>query len=221
MYEIESLKSKKLAELQEIAKKLNVKNISGLKKLELIYQIIDLIASSPIKSESIKSEKKEEGIIEKKNIDVNKAVNVNNNSNQKIDSFKDKREINHKKNDNNQNTKFNNQRRKKDNHEINHNRDNRNRYREPDFEFQGIIDTEGVLEMMQEGYGFLRSSDFNYLSSPDDVYVSQSQIRLFGLKTGDTVLGTVRPPKEGEKYFPLIKVNKINGLDPKVVRYRV
>ena len=75
--------------------------------------------------------------------------------------------------------------------------------------------------MMQEGYGFLRSSDFNYLSSPDDVYVSQSQIRLFGLKTGDTVLGTVRPPKEGEKYFPLIKVNKINGLDPKVVRDRV
>ncbi len=221
MYEIESLKSKKLAELQEIAKKLNVKNISGLKKLELIYQIIDLIASSPIKSESIKSEKKEDVIIEKKNIDVNKAVNDNNNSNQKIDSFKDKREINHKKNDNNQNNKFNNQRRKKDNHEINHNRDNRNRYREPDFEFQGIIDTEGVLEMMQEGYGFLRSSDFNYLSSPDDVYVSQSQIRLFGLKTGDTVLGNVRPPKEGEKYFPLIKVNKINGLDPKVVRDRV
>ena len=74
---------------------------------------------------------------------------------------------------------------------------------------------------MSEGYGFLRSSDYNYLSSPDDVYVSQSQIRLFGLKTGDTVLGTVRPPKEGEKYFPLIKVNKINGLDPSVVRDRV
>ena len=220
MYEIESLKSKKLAELQEIAKKLNVKNISGLKKLELIYQIIDNIASSSVKSESFKSEKKEEVIIEKKNTDVNNATN-DNNSNQKIDSYKDKREINHKKNDSTQNTKFNTQRRKKDNHEINHNRDNRNRYREPDFEFQGIIDTEGVLEMMQEGYGFLRSSDFNYLSSPDDVYVSQSQIRLFGLKTGDTVLGTVRPPKEGEKYFPLIKVNKINGLDPKVVRDRV
>ena len=114
-----------------------------------------------------------------------------------------------------------NPKRKKDHHDINHNRDNRNRYREPDFEFEGIISTEGVLEMMQEGYGFLRSSDFNYLSSPDDVYVSQSQIRLFGLKTGDTVLGTVRPPKEGEKYFPLIKVDKINGLDPKVVRDRV
>jgi len=105
--------------------------------------------------------------------------------------------------------------------ETNHNKDNRNRYKEPDFEFQGIVKAEGVLDIMSEGYGFLRSSDYNYLSSPDDVYVSQSQIRLFGLKTGDTVLGTVRPPKEGEKYFPLIKVNKINGLDPNVVRDRV
>ena len=103
----------------------------------------------------------------------------------------------------------------------NFNKDNRNRYKEPDFEFDGIIESEGVLEIMQDGYGFLRSSDYNYLSSPDDIYVSQSQIKLFGLKTGDTVHGTVRPPKDGEKYFPLIKVNKINGLDPKVVRDRV
>ena len=86
----------------------------------------------------------------------------------------------------------------------NFNRDNRRRYKEPDFEFDGIIDSEGVLEIMQDGYGFLRSSDYNYLSSPDDIYVSQSQIKLFGLKTGDTVHGTVRPPKDGEKYFPLI-----------------
>ncbi len=103
----------------------------------------------------------------------------------------------------------------------NFNKDNRNRYKEPDFEFDGIIESEGVLEIMQDGYGFLRSSDYNYLSSPDDIYVSQSQIKLFGLKTGDTVHGTVRPPKDGEKYFPLIKINKINGLDPKVVRDRV
>src|SRR5690554_1477637 len=101
------------------------------------------------------------------------------------------------------------------------NKDKRNRYREPDYEFDGIIEGEGVLDVMQDGYGFLRSSDYNYLSSPDDIYVSQSQIRLFGLKTGDTVLGEVRPPKEGEKYFPLIKVNKINGLNPNVVRDRV
>jgi len=105
--------------------------------------------------------------------------------------------------------------------EKSHNKDNRNRYKAPDFEFDGIIESEGVLDIMQEGYGFLRSSDYNYLSSPDDIYVSQSQVRLFGLKTGDTVLGQVRPPKDGEKYFPLIKVSKINGLDPKVVRDRV
>ena len=105
--------------------------------------------------------------------------------------------------------------------EDNFNKDNRRKYKEPDFEFDGIIESEGVLEIMQDGYGFLRSSDYNYLSSPDDIYVSQSQIKLFGLKTGDTVHGTVRPPKDGEKYFPLIKVNKINGLDPEVVRDRV
>ena len=109
----------------------------------------------------------------------------------------------------------------KNHHNKNFNKDNRRRYKEPDFEFDGIIESEGVLEIMQDGYGFLRSSDYNYLSSPDDIYVSQSQIKLFGLKTGDTVHGTVRPPKDGEKYFPLIKVNKINGLDPKVVRDRV
>ncbi len=108
--------------------------------------------------------------------------------------------------------------RKQDN---NGNKDSRNRYREPDFEFDAIIESEGVLDIMTDGYGFLRSSDYNYLSSPDDIYVSQSQIRLFGLKTGDTVAGNVRPPKEGEKYFPLIKVNFINGLSPQIVRDRV
>jgi len=89
------------------------------------------------------------------------------------------------------------------------------------FDFDGIISASGVLEIMQDGYGFLRSSDYNYLNSPDDIYVSQSQIKLFGLKTGDTVLGTIRPPKEGEKYFPLIKVEQINGRSPQIVRDRV
>jgi transcription termination factor Rho len=88
-------------------------------------------------------------------------------------------------------------------------------------EFDGIIQGEGVLEMMPDGYGFLRSSDYNYLSSPDDVYVSPSQIKLFGLKTGDTVFGAVRPPKEGEKYFALLKVETINGKGPEEVRDRV
>ena len=88
-------------------------------------------------------------------------------------------------------------------------------------EFDGIILAEGVLEMMPDGYGFLRSSDYNYLSSPDDIYVSPSQIKLFGLKTGDTVYGSVRPPKEGEKYFALLKVETINGKSPEEVRDRV
>ncbi|RTZ05948.1 transcription termination factor Rho [Flavobacterium bomense] len=97
----------------------------------------------------------------------------------------------------------------------------KNNFAASDFEFDGIIESEGVLEMMPDGYGFLRSSDYNYLASPDDIYLSTSQIRLFGLKTGDTVKGVVRPPKEGEKFFPLVRVLKINGHDPQVVRDRV
>ena len=228
MYEIATLKSKKLPELHEIAKALGVKRITGLKKMELIYQIIDTVAAAPGDDIEVKPSIKEkaEPIAkvqekekpEKKAID-HKKVKTEDKIEQPKSEKKEHHQQQHKQN--HHNGKHNNLKKKKEHHEVNHNRDNRNRYREPDFEFEGIINTEGVLEMMQEGYGFLRSSDFNYLSSPDDVYVSQSQIRLFGLKTGDTVLGTVRPPKEGEKYFPLIKVDKINGLDPKVVRDRV
>ena len=100
-------------------------------------------------------------------------------------------------------------------------------YKEADYEFEGLIETEGVLEIIRDKnnkdkeIGFLRSSDYNYFTSPDDIYLSQSQIRLFGLKTGDTVRGEVRPPKQGEKFFPLIRVKKINGHDPEVVRDRV
>ena len=229
MHEIATLKGKKLPELQEIAKNIGIRRITGLKKMELIYQIIDTVAASPVdekdsspspkpqpdKSVGVRKKVHEKPVGEKPTEEKPKPAPT--------EKRNEAREHPKQKHNNNQhqNGKHNHQKRKKEHHEVNHNRDNRNRYREPDFEFEGIISTEGVLEMMQEGYGFLRSSDFNYLSSPDDVYVSQSQIRLFGLKTGDTVLGTVRPPKEGEKYFPLIKVDKINGLDPKVVRDRV
>ena len=122
-------------------------------------------------------------------------------------------------NNNNNNNNNSNSRNPKNQNQRNTNTGNK--YKDPDFEFDGIIESEGVLEMMPDGYGFLRSSDYNYLSSPDDIYVSQSQIKLFGLKTGDTVRGNVRPPKEGEKYFPLIRVSKINGLNPNIVRDRV
>jgi len=107
------------------------------------------------------------------------------------------------------------------------NANNRNKFNprvdkgEKQFDFDGILEGTGTLEMMADGYGFLRSADYNYLASPDDIYVSQSQIKLFGLKTGDTVSGAIRPPKEGEKYFPLIKVGKINGRSPEYVRDRV
>ena len=108
------------------------------------------------------------------------------------------------------------------NNQNNHNNQrNNNASQEKQYEFDGILIGTGVLEMMQDGYGFLRSSDYNYLTSPDDIYVSQSQIKLFGLKTGDVVEGAIRPPKEGEKYFPLVKVDKINGRSPEDVRDRV
>ena len=93
--------------------------------------------------------------------------------------------------------------------------------KQPKIEFEGIVKASGVLEIMPDGYGFLRSSDYNYLNSPDDIYVSQSQIKLFGLKTGDTLFGEIRPPREGDKYFPLVKVDQINGRSPEFIRDRV
>jgi len=120
-----------------------------------------------------------------------------------------------------QNNNNNNSSQKNQHNAENFDKEKKNRYRSPDYEFEGIVESEGVLDIMQEGYGFLRSSDYNYLSSPDDIYVSQSQIRLFGLRTGDTVCGSIRPPKEGEKYYPLIKVLKINGCEPQTIRDRI
>jgi len=194
MFEISKLKEQKLSELQEIAEKLNISKYKTLKKLDLVYKILDHQASNPEDEEKNSSENKSEN---KKDFKP-KENRIRNQKNKSVskESTKEKSE-------------------------PNGNKDNRNRYKEPEYEFDAIIESEGVLDIMQDGYGFLRSSDYHYLSSPDDIYVSQSQIRLFGLKKGDTVLGNIRPPKEGEKYFPLIQVNKINGLDPKIVRDRV
>ncbi|SDS10468.1 transcription termination factor Rho [Formosa sp. Hel1_31_208] len=279
MFEISELKAKKLPELQEIAQKLNVPKYRTLKKLDLVYQILDFQAANPdaVKKEVLKDAPKEAP--KKPQPQRKPRARVENKKDQnptqqkmELDEKKDNSPTPskpHEKKDNrnpqntNQNTdnrsknpndnkpnprhkdkdKDNKQNQSKDHkpnprqksndnkpnprhkdgnvHKNNGNKDNRNRYREPDFEFDAIIESEGVLDIMQDGYGFLRSSDYNYLSSPDDIYVSQSQIRLFGLKVGDTVFGNVRPPKEGEKYFPLIKVSKINGQNPNVVRDRV
>jgi len=275
MLEISELKAKKLPELQELANTLKVPKYRTLKKLDLVYQILDYQAANPNAVKSIvseipkqavsepaapkteersprpprhkpnprakqtprektnSSEKKEqhkqEGTEEKKNDNTQPNLekrSQENPSKENKPQHKNKNTDNRQQNDNRQKGGNDNKKPPRDNkpkqdNRNNGNKDSRNRYKEPDFEFDGIIESEGVLDIMQDGYGFLRSSDYNYLSSPDDIYVSQSQIRLFGLKSGDTVLGVVRPPKEGEKYFPLIKVIKINGQNPNVVRDRI
>ena len=218
MYDISTLKEKKISELQDIAKSLKIEKIASLKKQELIYQIIDFLSANPESSSNSEAQNDNSPTENNTKIDFKKNQDKNKASTDKNGFHKNDKGPN--KSFNKSNSKNRNQHSQK-NYDNYHNRDNRNRYKEPDYEFDGIINSEGVLDIMNEGYGFLRSSDYHYLSSPDDVYVSQSQIRLFGLKTGDTVLGTVRPPKEGEKYFPLIKVVSINGQDPKVVRDRV
>ena len=258
MFEISDLKSKKLPELQEIAKGLKVPKFKTLKKLDLVYQILDLQAANPKVAAAIAPIKTETAEVSKPVAEKTKpkprprqrvAPNVTKEpratekeeSPKKEDSPVNEVKETPKprprprpkapnapnvKKDFQKNSPQNNNQSKKPNPRTPHDKSNfdkdlKNRYKEPEYEFDSIIASEGVLDIMQDGYGFLRSSDYNYLSSPDDIYVSQSQIRLFGLKTGDTVLGNVRPPKEGEKYFPLIKVNKINGIDPQIVRDRV
>lgn len=291
MLEISELKEKKLPELQDLAKELGVPKYRTLKKLDLVYQILDYQAANPTAVQKLipaaveesgqnkpddstnekapengqrrqnnrpdqerkprhqkapqernkpngaakedkevekpKHARQQQGQGQRQNQNPNQNPNPENDQNQKSGNEQDSgngvpKDNNHNKNNNNPRQGNHNKNKRPDHQDKNNgNRDTRNRYREPDYEFDGIIESEGVLDIMQDGYGFLRSSDYHYLSSPDDIYVSQSQIRLFGLKTGDTVLGEVRPPKEGEKYFPLIKVNKINGLSPNVVRDRV
>ena len=251
MFEIESLKEKKLPELQEIGEKLGVKKYSQLKKLDLVYQILDVQASKPVSREVKPKEKGPrrrilkpaavEKSIEKKDKETPiknvEKVSADTPASQAAPIKADTKDIvkptehkehntpnkkpfkkPHKPNNPNQHPSSNHN---KPNKPVGNNVRRQGKYRDPDFEFDGIIESEGVLDIMQDGYGFLRSSDYNYLSSPDDIYVSQSQIKLFGLKTGDTVRGIVRPPKEGEKYFPLIRVSLINGLNPSIVRDRV
>ena len=266
MFEIETLKAKKLADLQEIAATLKIARYKTLKKQDLIYQILDLQAQKPeevvkheIKEKSSKEEKSTiEAVKENQNINTNRrprartqttpAEGASAETKQEVKTENKEEQTTDNTQRGSRNQPRNNERRNNDRNERQNDRQNdrrgndrnkgqndkganfdrhnfdkelKNRYKQPEHEFEGLIDSEGVLDIMSDGYGFLRSSDYNYLASPDDIYVSQSQIRLFGLKTGDTVLGSIRPPKEGEKYFPLIKVNKINGLDPNVVRDRV
>ncbi len=312
MFDIETLKQLKLSALQDIAKTIGIKKYYHLKKMELIYKILDFQADNPeIVKEKAKElqleEKKEQLIVQKrgrpkknaakqgegtKKAPVDKTGTEETKStatqtkqeeneqttrkrrprkrkqNKEVNSTgaevqnQESKEPNDKKTENKTNPdkskdkpavidqKSNktepveaeekqnqtkqagknqiqrNQTQKQttqNNQRQNNNRQNNHKQKSKrdEFEFDGLVDAEGVLEILQDGYGFLRSADFNYLSSPDDVYISPSQIRLFGLKTGDTIQGIVRPPKEGEKYYPLIKVTKINNQDPEIVRDRI
>ena len=151
-----------------------------------------------------------------------KAAQNNNNQEQEQNALANNNNNNNSNNNNNrQNQNKNSKNNNNNNNSNNNNSNNNNQPQEKQYDFDGILTGTGVLEMMSDGYGFLRSSDYNYLTSPDDIYVSQSQIKLFGLKTGDVVEGSIRPPKEGEKYFPLVKVDRINGRTPEEVRDRV
>ena len=307
MFDIDELKEMKLLELQEIAQKIDVPKFRQLKKLDLVYQILDVQASNPkqvkekagevqrpkrkrisktddepesniatpseIKTAApsqprAKAKPKEKPVVDagkpekqapkseseprsaskpndakmpKKQAPQQQSQNKAKPEHQKRtepaqkrpepaqkrpEHAKPKQEHTKVKAENKPGPQHKNQhhgqKEQKSHNKPKHNDPKKgSKYRDPDFEFDGIIESEGVLEIMPDGYGFLRSSDYNYLSSPDDIYVSQSQIKLFGLKTGDTVKGKVRPPKEGEKYFPLIRVSLINGLNPSIVRDRV
>ena len=303
MYDILELKGKLLPELQEIGKKLNVPKLRSLKKMDLVYQILDLQAVNPSsitvntktatqqkekvpqkKSEPISLSNKrlplkkdnksiDEDLNKTKSSTINQSddknlkskintsekpltqenrprglrpkikqenqLNRTTNENKsskgliddkkslKIDALKST-QVEPKKHTSNNSISKDSNRNQRNNNNNNNNNNNRNipnkkidHKPKAEFEFEGMVTSQGVLETMPDGYGFLRSSDYNYLSSPDDIYVSHSQIKLFGLKTGDSVCGEVRPPKEGEKYFPLTKIDSINGRDPGYVRDRV
>lgn len=202
MYDILELNKKLVSELRDIAKELKIKRVDVYKKQDLIYRILDQQAISSFEVKNDKTKKTKKSPFWKK------------------DESKEKKEMKEKKiepkikNQNSEET-----RRPTEVKTVVEVKKEVPDYRK--YEFDGIITSSGVLEVMQDGYGFLRSSDYNYLNSPDDIYVSQSQIKLFGLKTGDTVEGTIRPPKDGEKYFPLIKVISINGLAPEKIRDRI
>jgi len=178
---------------------------------------------TPVKKEEKKTEETKPEAAKK---EVNKEASENKNQRNDRQRTDRKDNRNDKRNDNRNDNRSNDKRNDNRNEKRNDNRNNNRKPQQPqkpkfDVELDGVIEGEGILEMMPDGYGFLRSSDYNYLSSPDDIYVSPSQIKLFGLKTGDTVLGGIRPPKEGEKYFALLKVDLVNGYEPDQVKERV
>lgn len=236
MYDILQLNEMLVPELKEIAEQLELKGYKKLSKQDLIYKILDHQAvaggsiekavekpQAPDNGES--GEKKEETTKKRRRRPDAKKDNHKSESREPGENREPKENIEPKE------PKQESVSGEETAHKQHHNNDKRGDKREHkkkeettkkfNVDMDGVIEGTGILEMMSDGYGFLRSADYNYLSSPDDIYVSPSQIKLFGLKTGDTVQGAIRPPKEGEKYFALLRVSKINGLDPEKTRERI
>lgn len=229
MYDILQLNDMLLPELKEIAESLAIKDIKKLHKQDIIYKILDAQAmtSKTEKTEShvrkedkkiLRPRKKREApiAVEKTEEPVTEELPETLATEETTSSFEIQEEYRPEGLPDNEPVEEQVQQKYPNRENIQQKR--RERF---NIDLEGAVPGEGVLEMMSDGYGFLRSADYNYLTSPDDIYVSPSQIKLFGLKTGDWVQGTIRPPKEGEKYFALLKVETINGRDPQAVRDRV
>ena len=222
-----TLESKSISDLKVIASSLGLSNIESLKKAELISKILGDESeekTSDLSSKSDESSKEKDSNNVQPRKRTRKRIMVESATETESQTEKEKTEEKKGKNELpfDDHSKNNDQKdRSKDNNQNEQNNRNEQKKSNDNYDLVGIVSAEGVLEVIQDGYGFLRSSDYNYLPSPDDIYVSQNQIKLFGLKTGDTVKGTIRPPKEGEKFFPLVKVESINGRDPSYIRDRV
>lgn len=249
MYDILELNKKLVTELRQIAKELKIKRVESLKKQDLIYKILDqqaILASEKKSSgndhKNSQNDRKSSRSERKKNQGDDRSSSGPAKAESPVLPF----EKTDKATENGGSPQDKSRRRRVARKNVQEERqepvaevvektppadkpvEHLKKEQRPQtekmpekYDYEGVVTVTGVLEIMQDGYGFLRSSDYNYLNSPDDVYVSQSQIKLFGLKTGDTITGTIRPPKEGEKYFPLIKIFEINGRDPDFIRDRV
>jgi transcription termination factor Rho len=230
MYTIDDLNVRLLSELKDIAEAMGVKNAKKLSKQELVYKILDqqaITGEAPAAPKATTHEgERQMRPRRRENVAPPKAETKDISSDDLLDSinaelettmptFDEPREVTPVVDSNEQAARH------AAREERQQQQQQQQQIRQAIREFDGAITNEGVLEIMQDGYGFLRSSDYNYLASPDDIYVSPSQIKLFGLKTGDTVKGSIRPPKEGEKYFALLKVETVNGKTTEEIRDRV
>ncbi len=250
MYDILQLNDMLVPELRELAEQLELKSYKKLNKQELIYKILDAqalgINGSEEETPKAKNRKitknaagtlndARETALEEEERPKRRTNGTSREESSRRKTFKKRKSDSSEKEDNEveeRPTKDREKRgrgrdrdsrakRKREEDHVNQEGEDEGQTSKFNIELDGIIEGEGILEMMPDGYGFLRSSDYNYLTSPDDIYVSPSQIKLFGLRTGDTVRGAIRPPKEGEKYFALLRVSLINGLVPQEIRDRV